>query len=72
MGVFFLPLMLWIYRENLKSFLGLYRSQNRLLYLIIAFVLFLMMQLMWRMMFEAMIGYFDMHNYLQILTKEKI
>lgn len=26
--------------------------------------LFICMQLCWRMMFEAMIAYFDMHNYL--------
>lgn len=27
------------------------------------------MELFWRMMFEAMIGYFDMHDYLQHLSK---
>jgi hypothetical protein len=31
---------------------------------VIMVMVFIMMELFWRMMFEAMIGYFDMHNYL--------
>jgi hypothetical protein len=64
MGVFFLPVVLWYYRKKLTFLYKHYESQNKGLYLSIAFFIFLSMQVMWRMMFEAMIGYFDMHNYL--------
>jgi len=42
------------------------REQLALKILVIA--LFLMMELFWRMMFEAMIGYFQMHDFLQKLS----
>ncbi len=34
--------------------------------------LFLCMELCWRMLFEAMIGYFDMHDYLYEIYKHKL
>jgi hypothetical protein len=34
--------------------------------------LFLCMELCWRMVFEAMIGYFDMHDYLYEIYKHQI
>jgi len=34
--------------------------------------LFLCMELCWRMIFEAMIGYFDMHDYLYEIYKHQI
>ena len=64
LGVFFLPLLLWYYKERVTFFYKAYTSEKKALYLSIAFGVFLFMQMMWRMMFEAMIGYFDMHNYL--------
>lgn len=33
-------------------------------------LLFFFMELFWRMFFEMMIGYFDMHDYLQELSKK--
>jgi len=69
MGVLFLPLLLWVYRDKAVNFFKSYRSDNKFVILIGAVIIFLMMQLIWRMMFEVMIGYFDMHNYLQILAK---
>jgi hypothetical protein len=68
-GLFFSPLLLWIFRKKAKNIL---KSDNRVLIFIILFTIFLIMQLMWRMMFEAMIGYFDIHNYLQIIANEKL
>jgi hypothetical protein len=64
MGVLFLPLLLWYYRKKVTFVYKHYESDNKALYITIAFILFLFMQMMWRMVFEAMIGYFDMHNYL--------
>jgi len=38
---------------------------------VLAFVLlFLMMEIAWRMLFEAMIGYFDMHDYLYRMSRQ--
>jgi len=70
-GVLFLPVLLWIFREKVKNLLHSYQSDNKLIILILLLIIFLMMQLMWRMMFEVMIGYFDIHNYLQILSDTK-
>jgi len=67
LGVIFLPLLLWIYRDKVQSFLATHENKKLFLFLSI---IFLILQLMWRMMFEAMIGYFDMHNYLQTLVKQ--
>ena len=66
-GVFILPLFLWIYREKVKIFFQTESEKRVLLFL---FLLFLMMQLIWRVMFEFMIGYFDMHNYLHIISQK--
>jgi hypothetical protein len=63
-GVFFLPVLLWYYRKKVTFLYNAYTSDKKGLILLIAFIIFLFMQMMWRMMFEAMIGYFDMHNYL--------
>jgi hypothetical protein len=70
-GVFFLPVLLWLYRKKVALFLNAYRFNNKSTTILIIIILFLMMQLMWRMLFEAMIGYFDMHDYLQILSTLK-
>ena len=40
-------------------------TQNRRYAKILFVLIFLAMELMWRMMFEMMIGYFQMHDYLQ-------
>jgi len=63
-GVFFLPLLLWIYRKKVQFLYNAYESQNKLKVILSIFGFFLVMQLFWRMMFEMIIGYFDMHNYL--------
>jgi len=45
-------------------------SKNQKTVAILSFItVFLCMEIFWRMMFEAMIGYFDMHNYLYEISK---
>ena len=71
MGVVFLPLLLWRYKKNVKILYEIYNFQNRgkvVLYLVLLFV---MMQIGWRVMFEMMIAYFDMHHYLQEMATHK-
>jgi len=69
MGVFFLPTILWIYRKKVSFIYKAYESQNKTFVILVLFFTFLMMQLFWRMMFEAMIGYFDMHTYLHDIVQ---
>ncbi len=83
-GAIFMPLFFYIFREylikNIAIFQNFHQKMSTLYnslpsYLKIFFWIFLLMmflctELVWRMMFEAMIGYFDMHDYLyQILKK---
>ena len=64
LGAISLPVLLFIYREKAVKIV----SKIELNKLFLVFILFLFLELMWRMMFEAMIGYFDMHNYLQVIS----
>jgi len=68
LGVIFLPLLSWVYRKKIAILYNAYQSKNRLSVVLVLITFFLMMQLIWRMMFETIIGYFDMHNYLQMLS----
>jgi len=65
LGVVFLPIILWIYREKMVKIFSKIKMNN----LLVVFIGIVLMELMWRMMFEAMIGYFDMHNYLQMISQ---
>ena len=65
LGVISLPIFLWVYREKTLQIISKIEKSN----LLILFGIIVLMEIMWRMMFEAMIGYFDMHNYLQILVE---
>jgi len=68
-GVFFLPVVLWIYRKKVQFLYNAYESQNKLKVVLYLLGIFLAMQLFWRMMFEMMIGYFDIHNYLHQMVQ---
>jgi len=70
MGVFFLPFIVWKYRKKLTSFYQSSEYENKLIVLLILIFIFCMMQLFWRMMFEMMIGYFDIHNYLHDISQQ--
>jgi len=52
-----------------KQLFGTLSTQNRIFALLGFFTLFFCMELCWRMMFEMLIGYFDMHDYLQTIAK---
>jgi Domain of unknown function (DUF4282) len=82
-GLVFIPIFLWYIRaylikkvliikdiENSVSsyYTGLSSADKRKVWL--AFIVFFVCsQLCWRMMFEMMIGYFDMHDYLYEISK---
>ena len=65
-GVLFIPALLVVYRKKVFS---LIQKDIQWQFYVGFIALFLFLQLVWRMMFEMMIGYFDMHNYLQTLVQ---
>ncbi len=82
-GAVIMPVILWFSRDYLLKKVSLFNSVNTFLkgffeslnlknktITIIGFVMiFFCMELCWRMIFEAMIGYFDMHNYLYEISR---
>ena len=82
-GALIVPIVLYIFVDTYKgssSFLKsisetlhrLYKGsslKNRILFWVMAVSIFLCMELCWRIMFEAMIGYFDMHDYLRAIQQ---
>lgn len=54
---------------KIKKFYDSFTSKEKFIFWISILFLFLMMELFWRMMFEAMIGYFDMHEYLHKISQ---
>ena len=54
--------------DKLHTFYSVFSSSEKILFWMIFVTMFLCMELCWRMMFEAMIGYFDMHDYLYQIT----
>ena len=77
-GALFIPFLLYKFRLYLlkkfsfeskveQKFQTLFHSlskRDRVNVIVSMIVLFFCMELCWRIIFEAMIGYFDMHNYL--------
>ena len=64
-GAIFLPLFLYIYKNKFitsSRFFVKLKSKPKVLLTFLG--MFLLLELFWRMMFEAMIGYFDIHEYL--------
>ncbi|HEB56610.1 MAG TPA: DUF4282 domain-containing protein [Gammaproteobacteria bacterium] len=82
MGAVLMPLFLWLSRHYLMNKISLFSdfdeirqqlfsalsTRNKILFITVFIMMFFFMELMWRMMFEVMIGYFQMHDYLQDLT----
>jgi len=68
-GVLFLPFFIYYYREFLVQKLSFFSTQNQKKFIIFMLLMFLCMELFWRIMFEVMIGYFDMHDYLYEVSK---
>ena len=75
-GAVVVPLVLYYYKNDTVKYLekkGLYFSldakEKKTAYIVLVLV-FLCAELCWRMVFEAMIGYFDMHDYLYEISKK--
>jgi len=56
--------------EKLYEFYSSFSSNEKKVFWFVVISLFLCMELCWRMIFEAMVGYFDMHDYLHIISKK--
>jgi len=83
-GMIVMTILLWYMRSSLikkvvliqkvENFVGSYYSQlstpDKQKVWFVFLVLFICLQLCWRMMFEMMIGYFDMHDYLYEISKK--
>ena len=82
-GMIVMPMLLWYARsylikkvlfiQEVENFVGSYYTklspQEKRKVWLVSIILFICMQLCWRMMFEMMIGYFDMHDYLYEMSK---
>ncbi len=85
-GAIGIPLIMLMYRKTfvtkfsflttielwLQTLFNSLKRKDKIVAIIGIVILFLFMELIWRMMFEAMIGYFDMHDYLQQLSQLKL
>lgn len=75
-GAVAVPLVLYHYKVDIVKYLnkkGLYISldtKEKKRIFIVFIIVFLCAELCWRMVFEAMIGYFDMHDYLYEISKK--
>lgn len=70
-GALFLPTLLWFQRERLHLLLRSLQKYVPLTasrFMGMAVILFLLGELFWRMIFEMLIGYFQMREYLQHLS----
>jgi hypothetical protein len=85
-GAVLMPLLMWLGRgwivrniafakrwdESLKKGYGSLSKGGKITVILAVAGLFLCMELCWRMIFEVMIGYFDMHDYLYEIYKQGI
>lgn len=81
-GAVVIPVVIWNIRGYLVRKISIFqRAQNisqtlfntlhakeKTMVVVLSLIIFLGMEMVWRMMFETMIGYFNMHEYLQILS----
>ena len=81
-GAVIFPIIIWKARAYLvqkvpllqtaqnrsKTLFNALNTQDKTIVIITFIIMFLGMELVWRMMFETVIGYFNMHEYLQILS----
>jgi len=82
-GAVIIPLLLWFSKKKIFQKISFLQSaedrvvrfylsrpkRDQLLAIVFFVLLFLFLELFWRMMFEMMIGYFDIHNYLYEIAK---
>jgi len=67
-GAVLIPAVLYYYRNDAIKYL----NKKEKIALIVLIISFFCMELFWRMIFEAMIGYFDIHDYLYEISKRII
>ncbi|WP_201333108.1 DUF4282 domain-containing protein [Nitratiruptor sp. YY09-18] len=84
-GAIVMPFVLWIARDWIVQNISIAKTLNDTLHtlyaslskggkfmtILIAVGFFLCAELCWRMVFEAMIGYFDMHDFLYEIYKHQ-
>ena len=58
--------------ERLKAFYGTFTTGRKTVFWLAFITMFLGMELCWRMVFEAMIGYFDMHDFLYRIANKGV
>jgi hypothetical protein len=82
LGALVMPVVLWLARYKLIrrfAVLGWVDAQrqqifaqlsvrNQGLVVVLSVMIFIALEIIWRMMFEAMIGYFQMHDFLQQMS----
>ena len=67
-GAFFIPMILWYKRQLISKIMDvlLHSAPITVTRLILwSVIFFILLELGWRMMFEMLIGYFQMRDYLQ-------
>jgi len=80
-GVFALPVVVFLSRNYLIQNISLLKKiddkiqkslnlKEKALFVVSFFILLIFFELGWRMLFEMMIGYFDMHDYLYKLSQK--
>lgn len=84
-GAIFLPVLLFYVRyylikkilfaseidKQIKDYYSTLSSKNKRVIWISFIVVFVLMESFWRIIFEMIIGYFDMHDYLQEISKHR-
>ena len=83
-GALLIPAILYFYKDyliehisfvkkinnKLHTFYNSFSSSRKILFWMMFVTMFFCIELFWRMIFEAMIGYFDMHDYLYQIAKQ--
>ena len=72
LGAVVFPVILWLKKDPVLSKLSFIKisDENKTTIYLTILVLFLLMEIFWRMMLEVMIGYFDMHDYLYQISQQ--
>ncbi len=71
-GATIVPVILWFKKDTILKKISIIeiKDKNKTTIFLTILVVFLFIQLCWRMVFETMIGYFDMHDYLYEISKQ--
>jgi len=67
LGAVILPIIVYKFRNNIFAKFGIKKPILNRNLKIFLFLIFVFAELIWRMMFEFMVGYFDIHNALLLI-----